>query len=318
MDEPDITEILDGSPSNWNKWGEDDEIGAINYLSSSEVLRGIQAVREGEIFALGTPIAGPKGEPVSPSRGQADHYMKRDKGDYEAGKINREDYAGMESADDVIQMFVQGTTHYDALGHAWYNDNLYNGFPASTTKEGLEFADISPIAKHGVVGRGILLDLPMFFGVKHLEQGQRITLDNLKNCADDQNVEIQKRDILLIRTGWVERFYGESPEAIFDDFDEPGLTYTEELCEWFDKMEIPLFGTDTIASEQTLSETTGTRIPLHGALLRDLGIVFSEVNKLDELAKNCESDGKYDFLYVGSPLKIVGGTGSPVNPLAIR
>ena len=83
-------------------------------------------------------------------------------------------------------------------------------------------------------------------------------------------------------------------------------------------MEIPAFGTDTIANEQTVSDETETVLPLHGALLRDQGVPFNEIDDLSELAEDCADDGKYDFLYVGSPLKVVGGTGSPVNPVAIE
>lgn len=318
MNERPLADILEDAPDNWGRWGEDDERGAINYLTSDEVLRGIQSVEQGETFTLGVPLGRDEGDPVSPSRGQVGHYMKRDKGHFESGKVQRPDYAGLESADDVINMFVQGATHVDALGHAWYDDTLYNGVDATSTMGGLDHASIEPIAEHGIVGRGVLLDLARHFGVDHLERGQRVTLDDLRDCAADQGLELEDRDMLLLRTGWLERFYEEGPDAIFEDFNEPGLTYSEELCDWFHDREIPLFAADTIANEQTMSETTGTKIPLHGALLRDQGVVFNEVVLLDELAAHCADDGQYDFLYVAAPLKIVRGTGSPVNPIAIK
>ncbi|MFC6837743.1 cyclase family protein [Halomarina ordinaria] len=319
MSERDITEVLADAPSNWGKWGDDDETGALNYLTEAEVLRGVQAVEHGRTFTLGLPIGRREGDPVWPGRSAADHYMELDKGHFESGKFEMPAAGGLEYADDVIYMFLQGTTQFDALGHVWYDDQLYNGFDAGTTKGGMGRCSIEPMADHGVVGRGVLLDVARHRGRERLDRGERITLDDLEACADEQGVDLRPRDIPLIRTGWIELFYEEGEEAFYgDEFDEPGITYSDDLVEWFHEMEIPAFGTDTIANEQTVSDETETLLPLHGALLRDQGVAFNEINRLDELADDCAEDGKYDFLYVGSPLKIVGGTGSPVNPIAIK
>lgn len=314
-----ISEILREAPDNWGRWGSDDETGAVNYLTEDEVLRGIQAVREGKTFTLGVPIGREEGDPVFPGRTGADHYMECDKGHYESGKMNMDAAAGLEYADDVIYMFLQGTTQFDAPGHVWYEDTLYNGFDAGSTKGGMEHCGIKPMAEHGVIGRGILLDVARYRGVDYLEHGDRITVDELKECANQQGINVQQHDIPMIRTGFLEIFYEEGEEAFYgDEFDEPGITYSPELVEWFHQMEFPAFGTDTIANEQTISDETETMLPLHGALLRDQGVAFNEINKLDELAADCADDNKYEFLYVGAPLKIVGATGSPVNPIAIK
>jgi len=314
----DVSEVLEDAPSNWGKWGEDDELGAVNYLTSEQVLRGVQAVEQGETFALGVPIGREEGDPIWPNRTGAEHYMASDKGHYVSGKQEPGATAGLEGADDVLHMFVQGTTQFDAPGHMWYDDELYNGFPAETTMGGLDRCSIEPAAEHGIVGRGVLLDVARHRGVDHLERGSRITIDELEDCAEEQGVDLEKRDIPLIRTGWIELFYDDPDEFYGDSFREPGLTYSERTVEWFHEMEIPAFGTDTIANEQTISDETGTALPLHGALLRDQGVLFNEINELDDLAADCAEDGQYEFLYVGAPLKLVGGTGSPVNPLAIK
>lgn len=319
MSEKDIAEILSEAPDNWGKWGDEDEIGAVNYLTESEVLRGIKAVEHGKTFTLGVPIARPEGDPVFPGREEASHYMHCDKGHFDSGKFSMHRGAGLEYADDVLFMFIQGTTQFDAPGHVWYDDTLYNGFDAKSTMGGMEHCGIKGIAEHGVVGRGILLDIARYREVDHLERGTQITLDELLDCADEQDITIENRDILLIRTGWIERFYEEGPDEFYGErFNEPGLTYSEELVNWFYEKEIPAFGTDTIGNEQTVSDETGTLLPLHGALLRDQGVGFNEINKLDELGEDCATDDKYDFLYVGSPLKISQGTGAPVNPLVIK
>jgi kynurenine formamidase len=300
------------APTNWGTWGDDDEVGAVNYLTADEAVRGAAAVESGRTFSLGAPIGREAGDPMSPSRPQTQHYMRRDRGHYEAGKEEGE----REGAEDVLVVSMHGTTHVDALGHSWYGDELYNGHDPETTKGGLDRCSVEPIADHGVVGRGVLLDVARHRGVDHLERGSRVPLAELQACADAQGVDLEKRDVLVIRTGWLERFYEGDREAI-REFDEPGITYSEELAAWFDDMEIPSFVTDTLASEQTHPDS-GIRLPLHATFIRDLGILFTEIARLEELAADCAADGKYDFMYVCSPLKVVRGTGSPVNPLAIK
>lgn len=193
---------------------------------------------------------------------------------------------------------------------------MYKGYDSETTKGGLDRSSVEPIAEHGVVGRGVLLDIARHRGVDLLKRDVFTPLEKLQDCADEQGLEIQKGDVLIIRTGWLERFY-EGDREVFEELDEPRITYSTELADWFHKMEIPAFATDTLASEQSNCET-GLWLPLHATFIRDQGILFTEIALLDELAADCAEDGKYDFLFVCSPLKIVGGTGSPVNPLAIK
>lgn len=313
-----IADVLNKAPSNWGRWGAEDELGAVNFLDQMQVLRGVASVKKGKVFTLGCPIARKEGDPVWPGRSQPGHHMTQDHGTYCCGKLQPLG-AGLQYADDVIYMAVQGTTQFDALGHVWYDDKVYNGFSAATTIDGMEKCSIMPIAEHGVVGRGLLLDVARYKNKKHLDKGEEITLDDLLATADAQGVTIEKRDIILIRTGWLSVFYDQGAAAFYEgDFNEPGITYTPELVQWFYDMEIPAFGTDTIANEQTVSSRTGTALPLHGALLRNLGVSFNEIDWLEDLAEDCANDGQYTFLYTAAPLKIVQGTGAPVNPIVIK
>lgn len=313
MSDERLADVFADAPSNWGKWGSDDERGAVNYLGSAEVLRGVAAVEMGRVFSLGVPIGHPDGDPKTPNRPAAQHYMLRDRGHYESGKEPGDDRQG---SDDVVFLAVHGTTHVDALGHAWYDDALYNGYDPDTTKGGLERCSIMPIAEHGVVGRGVLLDLARHRGVSYLPRETEVSVDELRACAEAQGVSLEPRDVPVLRTGWLERFYDGDREAVLA-YDEPGITYTPETVEWFSEMEIPAYATDTLASERTYPEL-GIKTPLHATLIRDQGVLFTEIALLDDLAGDCADDGKYDFLYVCSPLKIVEGTGSPVNPLVVK
>ncbi|BDB98388.1 cyclase family protein [Saccharolobus caldissimus] len=312
-----LEELLKDSPTNWGRWGKDDEVGALNFLDRQEVLRGIKAVRQGKVFTLQVIIGSDKGDPVWPGRTSAIRINVNDKGYYLAGK-NKPLYGGLEYADDIIIMFLQGTTQIDALGHTWYGDRIWNGYNAIETIGGLNKASVLPIAQRGIVGHGILIDVAWCKGVESLSAGEEITLNDLLSCAKKEGIEIQKHDILLIRTGWIAQFFKKGPAEFYKNFLEPGLTYRKELVEWFYKMEIPVLGTDTIANERTTHPETGIVLPLHAALMRNLGVIFNEILWLEDLAEDCRKDNQWDFLYVGAPLKINKATGAPINPVVIK
>lgn len=316
--DPTLSELLKGAPTNWGRWGDDDEVGALNFLTPAEVLRGVGAVRSGRTFTLGTPIGAAGGDPVWPGRAQAQRYNTRDRGTYAAGKAEAF-CGGVEYADDVIFMFLQGTTHTDALGHAWFDEHIYNGYPAASTTESLERASVLPIAQRGVVGRGVLVDMPRHRGKAALERGESFTLDELLAAAEAQGSPIERHDVLIVRTGWLSHFYGEDRSQFQQmPFLEPGLEFSREVVDWFHEMEIPAFATDTIANEITEQPGTGILSALHGGLMRNLGVTFHEILLLEDLAADCAADGQYSFLFVAAPLKVVGGTGAPINPVVIK
>jgi kynurenine formamidase len=209
---------------------------------------------------------------------------------------------------------------------------------------GLGEADISYAAGAGIAGRGVLLDvgrvngsegpdgswLPMDANpFEETEPNAAITLDDLKATADAQGVRLREHDILLIRTGAIERT--QDPNAEWHPLGEPGLTYSDDLVEWVHEMDIPYIGADNLAVEkifQTVTEDDlgegrkalhgNYALPLHGAFLRDLGVSLNEVLDLSELAAQCAEDGVYEFLFTAAPLHFEMGTGGPVNPVVLK
>lgn len=312
-----IGELLKNSPRNWGKWGDDDEVGALNYLDTAEVLRGATAIRSGKTFTLAIPMANPAGDPLWPGRQPASRYNVLDRGDFAAG-AGPAIPGGNEYADDIMVIYNQGSSQVDALGHVWYDNELYNGYPAETTAHTLTKASILPIAERGIVGRGVLIDMARHRGKPSLAKGETFTHEDLLAAAEAQGVEISPRSILVIRTGFIGSFWRDGAAEFYRDFNEPGLVYSPELVEWFQRMEIPALVTDTIANEVTVDPNTGISLPLHSALMRNLGVTFSEIMSLDGLAEDCAADGQWEFLYVAAPLKVFGGTGSPVNPVVIK
>jgi kynurenine formamidase len=311
-----LARLLAGSPSNWGRWGADDELGALNYLGPDELKAGMAAVRRHRSFTLGVPIASPAGDPVFPGRWAARHYMVADKAGFAAGHWHPLP-GGLEFADDYVSGFAQAGTHCDALGHMWFDDTLWNGFPAHSTDGGMTRASIEPIARRGVVGRAVLLDLARFRGKPRLGRAETFDHRDLLACARAQGVDIALRSILLIRTGWVGALLS-GEERVSEGYWEPGLTFSPELVRWFDEMQIPCLATDTLANETTYEPGTGIMLVLHAALMRNLGIVFTEMTWLDDLAADCAADGHYKGLYCASPIRVTHGTGGAVNPVFIK
>jgi len=313
-DVPTMDEVLKDAPKNWGKWGEDDEVGALNYLTTEEVFRGVRHIKSGTVFTLQRLIGDPKGDPVWPGRTPAEKTMILDESSWD-GDGAPQFPGGLHYADDMISAFLQGSTQYDALGHVWYGGQLWNGYDARTTVGGLDKASVAPIAERGIVGRGILLDIARFRGKENLDKA--FTHEDLAACAEAQGVTIEKRDILVIRTNFLKLFFDQG-EKFYEGFCEPGLVYSPGLVRWFQDMEIPNLVTDTIANEVTTDPNTGIALPLHCALMRNLGVALTEICDLEKLAAHSARDRQYTFLYTAAPLKVNQASGSPVNPLVIK
>lgn len=317
---PAMNEVLgQNAPNNWGKWGDDDEVGALNYLDAAEVLRGAQHIRSGEVFTLQAQMGHPHGDPVFPGRESIQRENILDESSWAPGKEGAPDFpGGLHYADDKAVIFLQGSTQYDALGHVWYDGKIWNGYDAETTVDGLSKASVLPIAEKGIVGRGVLIDMARHRGKDYLAKGETFTHEDLEEAARAQGVSIEPHDVLIIRTGFIPYWYQTTPEEFYDNFCEPGLTYSRELVEWFQNKEVPNLVTDTIANEVTKDPESGVMLPLHCSLMRNLGVTLTEVCWLEELADACAADGRWSFLYTAAPLKVVEGTGSPVNPVVIR
>lgn len=311
-----LEDLLADSPSNWGKWGPDDEVGALNYLTAEEVLRGVKCVSKGEVFTLQRLINDPKGDPVWPGRSPAERTMIMDESTWDSEDAPQYP-GGLHYADDKINAFLQGSTQYDALGHVWYGGKIWNGYDARTTVGGMDKASVEPIAQRGVVGRGILLDMARFRGKEALDKGETFDHNDLIACAEAQGTPIEKHDILIIRTNFLKLFF-ELGEKFYEGFNEPGLAYSPELVQWFQDMEIPNLVTDTIANEVTYDPNNGIALVLHNALMRNLGVTLTEICDLEKLAESCADDKQYAFLYAAAPLKVFRATGSPVNPVVIK
>ena len=152
-----------------------------------------------------------------------------------------------------------------------------------------------------------------FRGKENLDKAETFTHEDLAGVCEAQGVTIEKRDILVIRTNFLKLFF-DLGDKFYEGFCEPGLVYSPELVQWFQDMEIPNLVTDTIANEMTTDPNNGIALPLHNALMRNLGVALTEICDLEKLAADCAEDGQYTFLYVAAPLKMNQAAAHPSTP----
>lgn len=294
-------------PGNWGRWGQDDERGAANLIGPEQAIRAASLVRDGRTYPLGLEIrsdrsAGHKGR-IPPM-----HFMTLDGGDYAAGL---ELPGGSQYADDYVLLATHGSTHVDALAHFWSDDLLYNGHPAGRVRSyGATRCGIENLS--AVVTRGVLIDVPSLHGVECLAGGYEITAADLERALQRSGLELGSGDCVLIRTGW-QRVLDSDPEAYHAS--SPGIGV--EAATLLAQRDVAVVGSDTMVVEVLHSDGTydrASRSPIvHRLLIRDFGVYLVELLNLEALA----ADGVSEFMFVLAPLRLKGGTASPVNALAV-
>jgi len=299
---------------NWGRWGPADEIGTLNFISPEAIVQAARLVRRGKVFSLGLnfdrngPQKGLWGNRYNPI-----HTMLATGSDAVAGN---QDAGGLRYADDAVSMPLQCGTQWDALGHIFYDDKMWNGYDArlvdsnGAQKNGIEKT------KDRMVGRGVLLDVARHCGVDFFEDGTAITIADLDATARAQGVEVRRGDFVIVRTGQMEQRLKAEEWGGYAGGEAPGLAF--ETAEWIHDKEIAAICTDTWGCEVRPNETDQASQPWHWVVIPMIGITMGEIFYLKDLADDCARDRVYEFLFCAPPLPITGAVGSPINPLAIK
>lgn len=316
---------------NWGRWGDDDELGTLNLITADKVAQAAATVRKGKVISLGGDFgsSGPQG--AFGFRQNPVHVMTVDGGDantlcqYAPGWLRNsvaKELSGFfvdnpfRFNDDMIVMPLQAATQWDALSHVYYEDKLYNGFPAdSVTSFGAFHLGIEKVDVKGITSRGVLLDVVAHRGADvFCEPGNPITPAELDDIAKAQGVSIQPGDVVVVHTGWWTRFLstGDGAEA------GSGLDWT--CASWLHDHDVAAVAADNLMVEDPdpANGVDGTFLPMHMLCLRDMGLMLGEYWDLGGLAADCAADGVYEFQLIAPPLKVVGAVGSPVSPIAIK
>jgi kynurenine formamidase len=288
----------------WGKWGHDDERGALHLLTPARVAGSVRLVRDGVTVTLSLPLNTHAGL-HNPK--PADHHMTALGSDAPATSPVHfiKDYVGADYHND-------GHTHIDALCHVAYEGNLYNGRPEGAVTEHGAPANSIERLKNGLVGRGVLLDIPRVRGVPWLEPGEHIFRADLEAAELTQEVSVQEGDILLVRTGHARRLAELGPWNTAEA--KAGLHPT--AMPFLAERGVTALGSDG-NSDTAPSSTDGVDFPIHVLAIAAMGIHLLDYLQFEDLRASCESRTRWEFLFVAAPLFIVGGTGSPVNPIAV-
>ena len=285
--------------SNWGRWGKDDERGTLNLITPKKRLAAARLVREGVSVSMELDL----NKKLDPVNGfPFEHAL-------EVGTFGGHEVAGDRYA---VQYHGFAHSHMDGLPHFAHNGKLYNGFAVDVLKAtGAEKLGIQN-AYEGVFTRGVLVDMPWFKGVDYLEAGTAITVADLEAWEKKTGVTVASGDVLLIRTGRWEQVRQKGQW----NFLEKAAGSHASVAKWLKARDVAVIGCDGV-SDVMPSGVEGLVNPLHELVLVGLGMPILDNLDLDPVAKESAKRKRWTFLFVGAPLRVPGGTGSPLNPLAV-
>jgi kynurenine formamidase len=274
--------------SNWGRWGKDDQLGTMNLITDAKRKQAVALAKTGTVVSLAH-------KPPLVAKSQA-----QSAGAFLEIRLSLLP-AAFTTEEQALAFHGSSFTHIDALCHGDYEGKIYNGYPLkeSVTEAGCKKLGIDALAG-GVVTRGVLIDIPRLRGVSHLEPGTHVYQEDIEAWEKKAGVTISAGDAIFLHTGrW-----------------ETGKTsgYDVSLIPWLKKRDVALVSSDGI---QDVSEVEGIILPFHHYTLVALGANILDNAELTQLSETAARLKRWEFLFVTSPVATPGGTGSPVNPLAI-
>jgi kynurenine formamidase len=312
MDDALSTADLDGlfdRLCQWGRWGPEDERGSLNHLTAERTAAAAATVTEGRVLSLAHDLA---------LSSTAEHYHPAEHRMLSTGdQRHSHRIAGYEASHDYIGTDVHGTglTHIDALSHMFVQGRMYNDLPASlVTTEGALRTSVMSLAD-GVVGRGVLLDVPGARDVPFLDGDAVVTVADLEAAEERQQCHVGPGDLVAVSTGRdVRRARAGRPLSPLSD----GMAGLDPRClDWLAEREPAVLGSDGISDRMPMQPSDRWPFPIHQIAITAMGLHLVDSLRLDALAALCATLGRWTFLLTIAVLRIPGGTGCPVNPIAL-
>jgi kynurenine formamidase len=303
-----------GERSAWGVFGQDDQLGTVNLLTAERVKRAATLVRTGRVINLNLPL----NFPITLYGGFRTGYRHH----IEVNRGGRDDY--------VDNFAMQGSSQWDSLRHIRFREFGYYGGRQDEDLDGKGELGIEHWARHGIIGRGVLLDAAGYMERQGtpLDATKKFAMDGafLEQVARAEKVTLEPGDIILLRTGWLAWYKGldeAGREALRGTLHPgeggmacPGLDASQATAAWVWDQQIAAMAADNVALEALPVEAqVGFQ---HRRLIALQGMPIGEVWDLDELAQDCARDGVYECMLVSAPLYLPGGVGSPPNAYAIK
>ena len=279
---------------NWGRWGEDDELGTANLITEEKSRDAARLVRRGVSVSLShNPM--PDEAPDNPDSA-FNHTM--------AARLTS----------DTIEFTYHGygVSHLDALCHFLHNGMMYNGVAAdASSADGCGKMGIQNL-KNGIITRGVLVDIPRLKGVPYLEPGTAIYTQDIEAWLEQAGVTMSPGDVLFLRTGRWARRAELGPWGLSGN--SPGIHAS--VVRWIKEQDVAFFASD-VASDVQPSLVEGVNLPVHTLLIAALGTSIFDNLDLEALAETAAAENRWEFMLTAGPIPVDGGTGSPLNPIAI-
>ena len=286
--------------SNWQRWGADDELGTLNLITPAKRKAAAQLVRNGVSISLSLAL-NTEGSEYNPQ--PFEHELSTENFGAQSGAVDRY----------CIAYHGAAHSHLDGLPHVMHEGTLYNGVSAQVLKpNGAEKLGVHNM-KEGIFSRGVLVDMAWHKGVDYLEPGTPITIADLENWEAKTGVTLQSGDVLLLRTGRWQRQRVKGPVNMMKD---GAAGFHASVAKWLRARDIAALGSDS-GADLIPSGVEGKPVPLHELVLVGLGMPMLDNLDLETLSNEAQARERWTFLFIAAPLRVEGGTGSPVNPLAV-
>lgn len=288
----------------WGLWTGSAVPGTLNHLTPARTAAAANQVRTGRTVTLSLPVNTLIG-PDNPR--PAIHSMSR----------MHPDEPGPNSvgfATDFLGLDFHGNahSHMDALCHVSYRGLLYDGVPAKTVTGAGGAVGTVDDYRNGLIGRGVLLDLPRLTGTPWLEPGEAVTAEQLVAAEEAEGVRLGEGDILVFRTGEHRRRL----ELGAWDMNKERAGLHPTAMRLLAERRVAVFAPDG-DGEVAPGPVTGVSAPIHCLQVVAMGMAVMDSLQLEDLAGVCAEEQRWEFLFVAAPLRLTAGTGSPVNPVAI-
>jgi kynurenine formamidase len=288
------------SLSNWGRWGKEDQRGALNLITPEKRKQAAALVRDGVTISLA-------------------HTAVKEEVDSSPAFVHRmvalpKEGQEIASAADEYSVRYHGftQTHLDSLAHLIYKSKMYNGFSQKElTAKGARKLGVENI-KNGIFTRCVLMDMPRHFSVRYLEAKRAIYPEDLEAWEKKAGVKVESGDAVLIRTGRWARRELDGPWDIMK-----GSAGLHASClPWLKKRDVAVVGSD-LALDVMPSGVEGFELPVHWVCVVAMGMPILDNCDLEKVSEEASARKRWVFLLTVAPLAVDGGTGSPVNPLAI-
>ena len=280
---------------NWGRWGEDDELGTANLITEEKSREAAGLVRRGLTVSL------------------SHNPMPDEAVDNPDSAFNHTMAEGLRSDTVEFTYHGYGVSHIDALCHFLHNGMMYNGVSAnaSSLEGGCGKHGIQNL-KSGVITRGVLLDIPRLKGVPYLEPGTAIYTEDIEAWLDQAGVTVAPGDVLFLRTGRWARRAADGPWQLSGN----SAGVHASVIRWIKEQDVAFFGSD-VATDVQPSGVEGVSLPMHTLLIAALGTNILDNMDLEALAEAAAAENRWEFMVAAGPIPVTGGTGSPLNAIAV-